>query len=320
MYFKSLPIYTLFLVITLFFQVTFCGSVGGEKIPDDIYWAGQQKYLVNPATYYGSMPSELELAVLKVNNPQVFQKAGLAKTSNFIFYGPPGVGKTFVGSIFAQKIKADFMYVQGGELLDGYVGGGMRMPEQLFKRARDRRDATGRLVVMFIDEIDAVVGSRNRNVSQCASDIQLIGTLLKEIGSPVNDRIIVIAATNRIYSVDGALLRSGRFEHHIRFDFPNQQDRKNFLLFITKPYSYIFADTINWDDLAKVLVGCTYADLNKIINDIKEDFVVERLKNPTLSECKIENLYVMNYVLRFQQQHKQTWFAVIYSYLTTLWR
>lgn len=260
-------------------------SASSDQYEDPVekeYWEGQKKYMVDPNNYYGSMPEDLETAVFMIQNKEEFEKAGLYKTSNFIFYGPPGVGKTYVGSIFAQKIGAEFMYVQGSELQDCYVGG-HRKPEELFARARHRRDLTGKPVVMFIDEIEAIVGSRDRWGSTVV-DQQMIAALLKEIGSEVNDRIIVVAATNKIERVDEALLRSGRMEHHIKFTLPNTQDREKFIQFLIKPFSNIFDAKIVWPIVAQELEGKTFADISKIINDLKQAYVIKKIntKNDSL--------------------------------------
>lgn len=255
------------------------GKRGGYSLYEDPvekeYWESQKKYMVDPATYYGSMPEDLEKAVFMFQHKEEFEKAGLYKTSNFIFYGPPGVGKTYVGSIFAQKIGAEFMYVQGSELQDCYVGG-HRKPEELFARARKRRDQTGKPIVMFIDEIEAIVGSRDR-WGTGPNEQQMIAALLKEIGSEVNDRIIVVAATNKLERVDQALLRSGRMEHHIQFTLPSVQDRENFIQFIIKPFATIFDSKIQWSLVAQELEGTTFADILKIINDLKQAYVITKI-------------------------------------------
>lgn len=261
------------------------------------YWESQKKYLVDPAQYYGSMPQDLEMAVYMMQHKKEFEQVGLYKSSNFIFYGPPGVGKTYVGSIFAQKIGAEFMYVQGSELQDCYVGG-HRKPEELFARARRRRDATGKQIVMFIDEIDATVGSRDRWANG-PNEQQMIAALLKEIGSEVNNGIIVVAATNKIENIDSALLRSGRMEYHIKFTLPTVQDREKFLQFIIKSCSNIFDSAIAWDLIARKLEGCNYADITKIINDLKQIFVVKKIETKNEKLCITQD-DILQYLTRLK--------------------
>ncbi|MBI2344736.1 ATP-binding protein [Candidatus Dependentiae bacterium] len=246
-----------------------------ESPEDQQYWESQKKYLVKPEDYYGSMPQDLENVLFMIQHEKEFKEAGLYKTSNFIFYGPPGVGKTYVGSIFAQKIGAEFMYVQGSELQDCYVGG-HRKPEELFARARRRRNKVNKSVVMFIDEIDATVGSRDR-LGSGPNEQQMIAALLKEIGSEVNDGIIVVAATNKIKNIDEALLRSGRMEHHIQFTLPNEQDRESFLKFLIKPFINFFDSKIVWSFIAQQLKGYTFADIKKIVDDLKQAYIIKKI-------------------------------------------
>jgi len=240
-----------------------------------VYWDSQKKYLVDPADFYGTFPAELEAWITMFQHKQDFVKVGLYKSSNFIFYGLPGTGKTYIASIFAQKIGADFMCVQGDELLDKWQGSGLTKPTELFVKARARRDATKRPVVMFIDEIDTIVQSRNGYVHE--GTLQLIGTLLKEIGSEVNNNIIVIIATNKIHLLDEALVRSGRFDHHIHFKLPGRYDRKKFIEFIIKPFPLVFGDDIDWDLIAQNTEGYTFADLKKLVDTIKRNYVLNQI-------------------------------------------
>lgn len=254
------------------------GQKALELNTSDPYWDNQKKYMVNLADFCGELPRELQMAVTMVNNKNLFDQVGLSKTSNFIFYGPPGTGKTYIASIFAQKIGAEFMYVQGNELMDQWQGAGLRKPAELFEKARARRDLMNKPVVMFIDEIDAVVGSRDLGFMN-EGKLQLIGTLLKEIGADINNNIIVVAATNRINAVDAAFLRSGRFEHHIPFHLPNDQERQKFLIFLIQPYKNIFSEMIDWESIAYRTEGFSPADLKKLIDTLKMNYIAYRIQN-----------------------------------------
>ena len=277
----------LFYLISLMLAARDCPSVDDEnksskfsskshKQSSDPYWDNQKQYMVNMNDFCGELPEELQAAVAMMNNKHEFAKFGLFKTSNFIFYGPPGTGKTYIASIFAQKIGAEFMYVQGNELLDQWQGAGVRKPAELFKKARNRRDLTGRPVVMFLDEIDTVIGSRNNYVSE--GTLQLIGSMLKEIGAEINNNIIVVAATNNISGLDAAFLRSGRFEHHVKFNWPSAQDRYNFLKLLTQSSPEILCQTIDWQLVANRAEGYSPADLKKLIDTLKMHYVMNAMK------------------------------------------
>ena len=267
-------ILTCFLMI---YTILVYSEVQNVDSDDDLFWTSQKKYMVDPRNYYGSMPNELELAVYVEKNKQEFTSVGLNKSSNYIFYGPPGVGKTYVASIFAQRIGAEFMYVQGSDLQGSYIGDSFKKPEVLFKKARARRDKMRKPVVMFIDEIDTVIGDRERIPSHYTASHELVGSVLKEIGSDVNNNIIVVAATNYLNSLDNALLRSGRFGNHIKFSLPSLQDRMNFCLFLVRSYKYIFDSKINWYTVAEKMHGRNYADIKKIIDNFKVMYVLRKI-------------------------------------------
>lgn len=266
-------------------------SKSGERkisAEDTLYWQGQQKYMVNPKDFFGKFPEELESFIVMFQNKEDFIKVGLYKSSNFIFYGPPGTGKTYIASVFAQRLNADFMYVQGTELIDMWQGAGIRKPTELFEKARRHRDDVNKPVVMFIDEIDTVVGSRD-NPNMHEGTLQLLGSLLKEIGAEVNNNIFVIIATNRKDNLDAALVRSGRFDHHVYFDLPSQQERKEFLLFLIASYRSMFHSSIDWDLIARNTHGYTYADLRKCIDDLKREHVLSKLQKRNCAEQICQN-------------------------------
>ncbi|MBP6892085.1 ATP-binding protein [Candidatus Babeliales bacterium] len=262
-------------------------SKNSEHSVNDPYWDNQKKYMVKLADFCGDLPPELEMAVTMICHKSQFANVGVLKTSNFIFYGPPGTGKTYIASIFAQKIGAEFMYVQGNELLDQWQGAGVRKPAELFEKARARRDLVHKPVVMFFDEIDAVVGSRDSGWINDGK-LQLIGTLLTEIGAEINNNIIVVAATNRIDAVDTAFLRSGRFDYHIPFKIPTTKERQKFLEFLINSYKHIFSDAIDWYLIACKTEGFSPADLKKLIDTLKINYITYKIQNSIIDDsCKI---------------------------------
>lgn len=244
---------------------------------DDDYWKAQTKYLVKEEDYCGEIPEELQRYVMMINNPEPYKALGVYKSSGFIFYGPPGTGKTFLASIFAQKIKADFMYVKGDDLIDNYQASGMRKPAELFEKARKRRDATNSRVAIFIDEIDTVVNGDGHH----EGTLQLVGSLLKELGSDINHDIYVIAATNRFNTLNKALLRSGRLQHHVKFELPDKYDRRKMLEFLTRPYSSSFSPDIRWDKIADITDRYSQADLKKLMETVRSGLAERIVKKST---------------------------------------
>lgn len=243
---------------------------------DSDYWEAQKKHLIKELDYCGEIPEELQRYVAMINNPELYKQLGVYKSSGFIFHGPPGTGKTFLASIFAQKIKSDFMYVKGDDLMDKYQASGLSKPAEFFEKARKRRDKTGGRITIFLDEIDTIVNGDGQH----EGTQQLIGSLLKEVGSEVNHDIFVVAATNKFNSLNKALLRSGRFEHHVEFTLPDIHERKKLLDFFKKPYASDFANDIDWNNISEKTVGFSPADLQKMMTAAKISTAIRRTQKP----------------------------------------
>eukprot|EP00736_Rhodelphis_marinus_P005726 Rmarinus@m.3089 len=141
-----------------------------------------------------------------------FQRLQLSPPRGILLYGPPGCSKTTLVRIAASASHATFLAVQAAQVYSSYVGEAERTLRDVFTLARRSTPA-----VLFIDEIDAIVTSR-QNASAKADGVQsrVLSTLLNEMdGMSGAEGVLVVGATNRLDMLDAALLRPGRFEHVI---------------------------------------------------------------------------------------------------------
>ena len=198
-----------------------------------------------------------EAVIWPMTQPERYERLGIEPPKGIMLFGPPGTGKTFVVKALAHEAGSAFFAVKGAELLDKYVGESERAVRTVFSRARDAAPS-----IIFFDEFDALAPVRG-NSSSSVSD-QVVAALLTEIDG-VSDRgqVSVIAATNRLDLIDGALLRAGRFETHIKLDLPVKSARLA-LLEIT---DVSLAEDVDREELAAQTDGLSFADLTGVLRE-----------------------------------------------------
>ena len=127
--------------------------------------------------------------------------------------GPPGTGKTMLAKAVANSTKANFLRVNGSELVCKVSGEGPRLVRNIFRLAKENAPS-----ILFIDEIDAVGSKRKNTKSNAEQEVQrtMLELLNQLDGFDVNDGVKVILATNRITHLDPALIRPGRIDRKIR--------------------------------------------------------------------------------------------------------
>ncbi|MBE5783184.1 MAG: ATP-dependent zinc metalloprotease FtsH [Clostridiales bacterium] len=154
--------------------------------------------------------------------PERFLKYGARVPKGVLLYGPPGTGKTLLAKALAGEAKAPFFAMSGADFVQVYVGVGASRVRELFKKARKAGGG-----VIFIDEIDAIGKKRDSGNDERE---QTLNALLTEMsGFSGSDGIIVLAATNRLDTLDAALLREGRFDRRIEISLPDCEAREKIL-------------------------------------------------------------------------------------------
>ncbi len=157
-----------------------------------------------------------------IRSPEKYSRYGARIPRGVLLYGPPGTGKTLMARALAGEAGVPFFAVNGADFVEMYVGVGASRVRTLFAKARKAGSA-----VIFIDEIDAI-GKKRDNTSDERE--QTLNALLSEMsGFREQEGIIVMAATNRIDTLDEALLRAGRFDRQIEVPLPGFEERVKIL-------------------------------------------------------------------------------------------
>lgn len=193
-----------------------------------------------------------------LQDPEEFKKTKIILPKGILLSGPPGVGKTFLAEAIAGHANVPIIMVCGSDFSSKYVGEAEKKLRAVFELARKQR------CVLCIDEIDAVGSKRvavDRSSDMYANAIviQLIKLLEED-----NSDVVIIAATNCIEKLDPAIVRSGRFDRHIRMSLPDQNDRVSILSVYTKDKK--LAANVSLHDLGILSRGYTGADIKTWVN------------------------------------------------------
>ncbi|WP_217924828.1 AAA family ATPase [Miltoncostaea oceani] len=208
---------------------------------------------------------ELSETVSFLSNPVKFTRVGAKMPRGVILQGPPGTGKTLLAKAVAGEAGVPFYAMSGSDFVDTYVGVGSSRVRDLFAKAREHAEGA----VIFMDEIDAIGRARAGGGSGNQGDSEREGTLnalLVELdGFGTRDRIIVIAATNRIDILDKALTRPGRFDRHVNVPLPAEKGRLEILGVHAKGMP--MEDTADLEKIASYTGGFSGADLAQLVNE-----------------------------------------------------
>ena len=205
---------------------------------------------------------ELTEIVDFLKNPKKFIDIGARIPKGVLLMGAPGTGKTLLARAVSGEANVPFFTISGSEFVELFVGVGASRVRDLFKLAKRAAPA-----IIFIDEIDAVGRVRGTGVGGGNDEReQTLNQILVEMdGFEPNEKIIIMAATNRPDVLDPALLRPGRFDRRVVIDLPDRDDREAILNVHSRKKP--LGEDVNLRTVAERTVGFSGADLQNLMNE-----------------------------------------------------
>ena len=197
-----------------------------------------------------------EMIEIPLKKPEIFEKLGVAPPKGVLMHGPPGTGKTLLAKAVANESDAHFILINGPEIMSKYVGGSEENLREFFEEAEENAPS-----IIFIDELDAIAPKREE--TQGETERRTVAQLLTLMdGLNSRGQVVVIGATNRPDSIDGALRRPGRFDREIEIGVPDKDGRKEILEIHTRGMP--LAEDVDLDNLAETTHGFVGADLEAL--------------------------------------------------------
>ncbi|XP_019433602.1 PREDICTED: cell division control protein 48 homolog B [Lupinus angustifolius] len=235
-----------------------------------------------------------------IKHSAAFSRLGISPVRGILLHGPPGCSKTTLAKAAAHAAQASFFSLSGAELYSMYVGEGEALLRNTFQRARLAAPS-----IIFFDEADVVASKRGDSSSNSATvGERLLSTLLTEIdGLEEAKGILVLAATNRPYAIDAALMRPGRFDLVLYVPPPDLETRYEILCVHTRKMKT--ASDVDLRRIAEDTELFTGAELEGLCREagivaLREDIsatvvgnrhfqIVKNSLKPALTEAEIES-------------------------------
>ncbi|KAF2708349.1 AAA-domain-containing protein [Pleomassaria siparia CBS 279.74] len=218
------------------------------------------------------------LTSLSLLRPDAFDYGVLAteKISGALLYGPPGTGKTMLAKATAKESGSTVLEVSGSSIMDKYVGEGEKNVSAIFSLARKLSPC-----IVFIDEADAILASRNSGRER-TSHRDILNQFLKEWDGLNDLSVFVMVATNRPFDLDDAVIR--RLPRRLLVDLPTQEDRREILKIHLKGEQ--LDESVDLEDLSKRTPLYSGSDLKNVAVSAALACVKEENENAAIAAAK----------------------------------
>ena len=198
-----------------------------------------------------------------------------------LLYGPPGCGKTILAAATANELDGYFINVDGSSMMSKWLGEAEKNVSKLFKMARSYAEREGKPVILFIDELDSLLGERTNEIGgEVRSRNQFLTELDGINGKGKDTKLYVIGATNKPWSLDHPFLR--RFQKRIYVSLPTLESREK--LFILYTNKLKLDSKVRSHTLASIFDGYSASDIKDICQSVQLKVVNEMFNSSDYQE------------------------------------
>ncbi len=203
-----------------------------------------------------------EVVELPLKKPELFKEVGITPPKGVLLHGPPGNGKTLLAKAVAESTNSTFIEIVGSEMVQKFIGEGAKLVKEIFQLARENKPT-----IIFIDEIDSLAAKRVELGTSGEREVQrTFMQLLAEIdGFKPLGNIKLIGCTNRIDTLDPAILRPGRFDRLLEVPPPNKEGIKEIFKIHTK--KMVLDKKINIDGICQRMEGFSGAEVQAVATE-----------------------------------------------------
>ncbi|KAM0358508.1 hypothetical protein ACHAP4_004483 [Fusarium culmorum] len=207
-----------------------------------------------------------ESIIYPLTMPHLYSHAAplLSAPSGVLLYGPPGCGKTMLAKAVAHESGASFINLHISTLTEKWYGDSNKIVRAVFSLARKMQPA-----IIFIDEIDAVLGTRRSGEHEASGMVKaefmtLWDGLTSSNSSGMPARIMVLGATNRINDIDEAILR--RMPKKFPVTLPGTEQRRRILQLVLQD-TKTDPEHFNLDYVSRITAGLSGSDIKEACRD-----------------------------------------------------
>jgi transitional endoplasmic reticulum ATPase len=207
----------------------------------------------------GEITKIREMVELPLKHPEIFERLGIDAPKGVLLHGPPGTGKTLLAKAVANETNANFILINGPEIMSKFYGESEKNLRKKFEEAEKNAPS-----IIFIDEIDAIATKREETKGEVEK--RVVAQMLAMMdGLKSRGKVVVIAASNIPNSLDPALRRPGRFDREIEIGVPPKAGREKILKIHTR--NMPLDKDVNLKKTAEITHGFVGADLNALAKE-----------------------------------------------------